>query len=142
MCVCVKERVCSLKTTKDEGKLHTEQRSIKDFGQVSKNQRHFFTPTHPLNLVQHKRQAATDFCDSLMTERITGLKLLTLYLSTMGSLTGPSLDLVKFGKLSRWAINGKPLVKGKNKYDFIFSLLFKTQLILLHLSITGTFVEC
>ena len=37
--------------------------------------------------------------------------LLTLYLSTMGSLTGPSLDLLKFGKLSRWAINGKPLIK-------------------------------
>lgn len=35
--------------------------------------------------------------------------MVTLYLSTIGSLTGPSLDLVKFGRLSKWAINGKPL---------------------------------
>lgn len=33
----------------------------------------------------------------------------TLYLSTMGNLTGPSLDLLKFGKLSRCGMNGNPL---------------------------------
>lgn len=38
-------------------------------------------------------------------------KLLTLYLSTIGSLTGPSTDLFKFGKLSRYGINGNPLKK-------------------------------
>ena len=35
--------------------------------------------------------------------------ILTLYLSTMGNLTGPSLDLLKFGKLSRCEMNGNPL---------------------------------
>ena len=35
----------------------------------------------------------------------------TLYLSTMGSLIGPFMGLVKLGKLSRWAMNGKPLVR-------------------------------
>lgn len=35
--------------------------------------------------------------------------MLTLYLSTMGNLTGPSLDLLKFGKLSKCGMKGKPL---------------------------------
>lgn len=65
--------------------------------------------------MQRRRQAATDSCFSLFRQRINSLQLLTLYLSTIGSLTGPSLDLVKFGKLSRWAINGKPLVNNKKK---------------------------
>lgn len=38
-----------------------------------------------------------------------GLHTLTLYLSTIGNLTGPSLDLLKFGKLSRCGMNGNPL---------------------------------
>lgn len=37
----------------------------------------------------------------------------TLYLSTMGNRTGPSLDLLKFGKLSRCGMKGKPLQKGR-----------------------------
>lgn len=36
-------------------------------------------------------------------------EILTLYLSTMGNLTGPSLDLFKFGKLSKCGMKGKPL---------------------------------
>lgn len=35
--------------------------------------------------------------------------ILTLYLSTMGNLTGPSLDLFKFGKLSKYGMKGNPL---------------------------------
>lgn len=38
-------------------------------------------------------------------------KKVTLYLSTMGNRIGPSLDLLKFGKLSRCGMNGKPLQK-------------------------------
>lgn len=33
----------------------------------------------------------------------------------MGNLTGPSLVLVKFGKLSKWEINGKPLMQKQKK---------------------------
>lgn len=44
------------------------------------------------------------------------LMILTLYLSTMGNLTGPSLDLYKIGKLSRCGMNGNPL---KSKYKII-----------------------
>lgn len=40
--------------------------------------------------------------------------ILTLYLSTMGNLTGPSLDLFKFGKLSKYGMKGNPL---KNNMD-------------------------
>lgn len=77
-----------------------------DFGSVNRNQNSLFTPTN-----------------APRTESGGGNKLLhvpvnqqlTLYLSTIGSLTGPSLDLVKFGKLSRWAINGKPLTNKKQK---------------------------
>lgn len=36
-------------------------------------------------------------------------RIVTLYLSTIGNLTGPSLDLLKFGKLSKCGIKGKPL---------------------------------
>lgn len=36
-------------------------------------------------------------------------KNVTLYLSTIGNLTGPLLDLLKFGKLSRCGMNGNPL---------------------------------
>lgn len=36
-------------------------------------------------------------------------EIFTLYLSTMGNLTGPSLDLFKFGKLSKCGMKGKPL---------------------------------
>lgn len=87
----------------------------KDFGQVNKNQKKFYTHSSTEDSAVEKRQAATDFCFSLFRKRINGRHLLTLYLSTIGSLTGPSLDLVKFGKLSRWAINGKPLVKKKTE---------------------------
>lgn len=38
-----------------------------------------------------------------------GNNILTLYLSTMGNLTGPSLDLFKFGKLSKYGMKGSPL---------------------------------
>lgn len=59
----------------------------------------------------------TDESDSSAGEKTTDrrflLRMLTLYLSTMGSLTGPSLDLLKFGKLSRWGMNGKPLRERK-----------------------------
>lgn len=52
-----------------------------------------------------------------MAFRSESLQLLTLYLSTIGSLMGPSLDLVKFGKLSRWEINGTPLIKNKRDHN-------------------------
>ena len=59
--------------------------------------------------------------------------LLTLYLSTIGSLTAPSVDLVKFGKLSRWEINGKPLVTKKTKKMFtsVYSFYYDSFLTLL-----------
>ena len=41
---------------------------------------------------------------------------LTLYLSTMGNLTGPSVILLKLGRLSRCGMNGKPLAM-KNDWD-------------------------
>lgn len=111
MCVCVM-LVCSWKITerKENDKLERWGKKKKTIlAKWTKTKRNF-TPTHPPRTAP---QAATDFCFSLFGKRIVGLHLLTLYLSTIGSLTGPSLDLVKFGKLSRWAINGKPLVRNK-----------------------------
>ena len=53
------------------------------------------------------------FCSLLGSYKQPGCEthctLLTLYLSTIGNLTGPSLALFKFGKLSRCGMNGNPL---------------------------------
>lgn len=48
-------------------------------------------------------------------------KTLTLYLSTIGNLTGPSLDLLKFGKLSKCGIKGRPLQQ-KQKRLLVFNV--------------------
>lgn len=39
------------------------------------------------------------------------VKSFTLYLSTIGNRMGPSLDLLKFGRLSRCGMNGNPLYR-------------------------------
>jgi hypothetical protein len=49
----------------------------------------------------------------------------TLYLSTIGSLIGPSTDLLKFGKLSRYGINGKPLRTEQYQLKKVNKIIFK-----------------
>lgn len=114
-CVCVWLivwlSVCSGKKNSRGSKMTNWQESEKGFWQSEHEPKEIL---HPLILwerscAEHKLPMVLVFF--LQEMRIKSFQLLTLYLSTIGSLTGPSLDLVKFGKLSRWAINGKPLLE-------------------------------
>lgn len=115
-CVCVAHcvTVCVFWEKNSRGSKMTNWRgSEKGFWQSEHEPKEIL---HPLILwerccAEHKLPMVSVFF--LQEMRIKSFQLLTLYLSTIGSLTGPSLDLVKFGKLSRWAINGKPLLEKK-----------------------------
>lgn len=114
VCVCVAHcvTVCVFWEKNSRGsKMTNWQESEKGFWQSEHEPKEIL---HPLILwerscAEHKLPMVLVFF--LQEMRIKSFQLLTLYLSTIGSLTGPSLDLVKFGKLSRWAINGKPLLE-------------------------------
>lgn len=113
VCVCliVWLSVCSGKKNSRGSKMTNWQESEKGFWQSEHEPKEIL---HPLILwerscAEHELPMVLVFF--LQEMRTKSFQLLTLYLSTIGSLTGPSLDLVKFGKLSRWAINGKPLLE-------------------------------
>lgn len=114
VCVCVAHcvTVCVFWEKNSRGsKMTNWQESEKGFWQSEHEPKEIL---HPLILwerscAEHKLPMVLVFF--LQEMRIKSFQLLTLYLSTIGSLTGPSLDLVKFGKLSRWAINGIPLLE-------------------------------
>lgn len=64
----------------------------------------------------HNTQSQHQYMRSpILSNKYLKRKMLTLYLSTMGNLMGPSLDRLKFGKLSRCGINGNPLKWKKTK---------------------------